>query len=114
MRENGAVAFTSGVLRVKIRLQAGPVMRAFDDDDDDDDEAKRCVRARIIHPCRVHAIITASKRPISDRPASFRHNTIRLHAPITVSINIKRVPLPFLRNGGEGEGKLKLKLTERG
>lgn len=53
MRENGAVAFTSGVLRVKIRLQAGPVMRAFDDDDDDD-EAKRCVRARIIHPCRVH------------------------------------------------------------
>lgn len=42
MRENGAVAFTSGVLRVKIRLQAGPVMRAFDDDDDDD-EAKRCV-----------------------------------------------------------------------
>lgn len=111
MRENGAVAFTSGVLRVKIRLQAGPVMRAFDDDDDDD-EAKRCVRARIIHPAA--SIITASKRPISDRPASFRHNTIRLHAPITVSINIKRVPLPFLRNGGEGEGKLKLKLTERG
>lgn len=113
MRENGAVAFTSGVLRVKIRLQAGPVMRAFDDDDDDD-EAKRCVPGPDHSPCRVHAIITASKRPISDRPASFRHNTIRLHAPITVSINIKRVPLPFLRNGGEGEGKLKLKLTERG
>lgn len=62
MRENGAVAFTSGVLRVKIRLQAGPVMRAFDDDDDDD-EAKRCVRARIIHP----AASTPSSPRANDR-----------------------------------------------
>lgn len=106
MRENGAVAFTSGVLRVKIRLQTGPVMRAFDDDDD----ALRgeALRVRIVHPaphrgccvdvCRGDTI-TASKRPISDCPASFRHNdpaARSYHLSYYPLINIKRVPRRFL------------------
>lgn len=44
--------------RVEIRLQTGPVMRAFDDDDDDDDALRRAeaLRGRIIHPHREYYV----------------------------------------------------------